>query len=92
MLMSYLAMRVTRVPFTSMQECYDSDFTLSTRPGTTFWAAFENGDELWQKIYNEKLKMFEEYHKLHSGTLENQVKWLLLDNENAAYTNYFDIS
>ena len=90
--MSYLAMRVKRMPFTSMQGLYESDFTLTVLPASSYWDAFKNGDELKKRIYNEKLKNFEEYNKLHTSTVETHVKWLLLDYENAAYTNYYDMS
>ena len=92
MLLSYLAMRVTRMPFNNIQELYDSTFVLITRPGSSFWDAFRFGDELWQKIYKEKLEPFQDYIKLHTNTKENQVKWLLLGNENALYKNYFELS
>ena len=92
MLLSYLAMRVTKMPFNNIQELHDSTFVLITLPGSSFWDAFRFGDELWQTIYKEKLEPFEDYNKLHTSTKENQVKWLLLGNKNALYTNFYELS
>ena len=86
-------MRVTRLPFHNMQQLYLSDYTLSTVPGSAFWDAFKYGDDLWQQIYKDKLKPFEEYYNKNIGTdTSSQINWLLLDLENAVYLNYFDIA
>ena len=93
MLMSYLAMRVTHLPFHNMQQLYQSDYQLTTVPGSAFWDAFKYGDELWQQIFRDKLKPFEDYNKIHATTdATTHIKWLLTDLENAAYRNYFDIA
>ena len=93
MLMSYLAMRVTILPFHNMQQLYRSDYKLTTVPGSAFWDAFKYGDDLWKRIYRDKLKPFEEYNKIHATSDVNRhINWLLLDVKNAAYLNYFDIS
>ena len=91
MLMSYLAMRVTRMPFNNIQELYESTFTLTTVPGSSFWDSFKYGDDLWQRIYKEKLEAFEEYNIFHTSTKEKHIQWLLLNQENAAYRNYYEI-
>ena len=86
-------MRVTRLPFHNMQQLYRSDYTLSTVPGSSFWDAFKYEDELWQRIYKDKLEPFEEYYNKNIGTdTRSQINWLLLDLQNAVYLNYFDIA
>ena len=56
MLISYLAQRVTPIPFTNMQELYDSDYILAVPPGTSQYDSFKYGNELLKKIYKEKLE------------------------------------
>ena len=90
--MSYLAMRVTRMPFTNMNELHTSDYKLTTAPGSAYWDAFKYGDDLWQRIYRDKLQPFEEYNNIHAGILSHHIDWILLDFKNAAYRNYYEIS
>ena len=93
MLMSYLAMRVTRLPFHNMQQLYHSDYKLTTVPGSAFWDAFKYGDDLWQQIFKDKLQPFEDYNHIHATSDANtQISWLLQDLKHAAYRNYFDIA
>ena len=78
MLISYLAKRVTPLPFTNMQELYDSDYRLATGPGTSNWDSFEFGNDLWKKIHKEKLEPIYQ---------TEQLEYVLKDTENAAYRN-----
>ena len=81
MLISYLAQRVTRVPFNNMEEFYDSDYRLSTLPGSSYWDSFEFGNELWRKIHKNKLEPVIE---------KDRIEYLLKDEENALYSNIFE--
>ena len=78
MLISYLSLRVVKIPFYNMQEFYDSDYILATTPGSSFWDAFENGNELWKKIHKEKLQPI---------IKAKQMEYVLMDEENALYGN-----
>ena len=78
MLISYLAQRVVKIPFYNMQEFYDSDYILATTPGSSFWNAFENGNQLWKKIHKDKLQPI---------IKAKQMEYLLGDEENALYGN-----
>ena len=81
MITSYLAMRVTRVPFRNMQELYESDYRLSTEIGTSNWDAFKHGNKLWKQIYREKLEPI---------TREKSLGYLLMDVKNALYANIYE--
>ena len=81
MLTSYLAMRVIRVPFSNMQELYESDYRLSTEFGTSNWDAFKHGNELWKNIHRLKLEPI---------TREKSMEYLLMDVENALYANIYE--
>ena len=76
MLISYLAQRVTPIPFTNMQELYDSDYILATAPGTSNYDSFKFGNELWKKIYKDKLEPI-------PGA--EWVEYLLMDAKKAVY-------
>ena len=84
MLISYLAKRVTSIPFSNMQELHKSDYRFTTVPGSAFSDAFKNGDELWQLIYREKLQFYDDIGDGAEGFLD----WLLLDPENAVYYDH----
>ena len=93
MLMSYLAMRVTQMPFHNMQELYQSDYKLTTVPGSSYWDAFKYGDELWQQIFKDNLQPFQRYNEIHATSdAKTHLEWLLLDLKNAAYRNYYDLA
>ena len=63
MLISHVAMRVSRIPFNNMQELYDSDYKFATCPGTSVWDSFKYGNALWQRIYKDRLEPFEEEYQ-----------------------------
>ena len=85
MLISYVAMRPTRMPFNNMPELLDSDYSLMTTPGTSNWDAFKYGNVLWQRIYEDKLAPFEEHYKLYYNTKEKQIEWMMTNDKNAVY-------
>ena len=60
MLISYLSKIVISVPFSNMEELSNSDYQVNTLAGSTFFDAFKYGNELWQKIYEEKLAMVDQ--------------------------------
>ena len=76
MLISYLAQRVTPIPFTNMQELYDSDYILSTTPGTSNFDSFKFGNEVWKKIYKDKLEPIPK---------AEQAEYVLMDAKKAVY-------
>ena len=75
-----------------MQEMYDSDYKIGTTPGSAYWDAFKYGDELWQRIYKEKLRPFEEYYAIQTRNTSSIVNLLLLDIKNSMYSNYYEIA
>ena len=81
MLTSYLAMRVIRVPFSNMQELYESDYRLSTEFETSNWDAFKHGNKLWKNIHRLKLEPI---------TREKSLEYLFMDVENALYANIYE--
>ena len=83
MLISYLAKIVIPVPFSNMQELYESDYQFTTLAGSAFSDAFKNGDELWRLIYREKLEFFDDIGPAAADYLD----WVLLDAKNAVYYN-----
>ena len=79
MLISHVAMRVSRIPFNNMQELYDSDYKFATCPGTSVWDSFKYGNALWQRIYKDKMEPFEEEYKLQKlHTTKKRMEWLLM--------------
>ena len=91
MLISHVAMRVSPMPFSNMQELLDSDYKLWTPPGSSNWDSFKYGNSLWQRIYDDKLEPFEEeYKEKKLVNRDNLIEWLLND-ENAAYTDYLGL-
>ena len=61
-----------------MQELYDSDYRLANNPGSSNWDSFKFGNEMWKKIYQNKMDPVPE---------PNQAEHLLMDAKNAAYRN-----
>ena len=93
MLISHVAMRVTKMPFNNMHELLDSDYNFNTAPGTSFWDAFKYGNTLWQRIYKVKLEPFEEEYKITKDDIkEQQMEWLLMNEKNALYYEYMSLS
>ena len=89
MLISYLALKLPSYPFTNLQELYDSDFQLYAGPGSSHWSSFKHGDDLWQKIYRDKLEPNTEWYEKYQASTDDNIKWLLLDSDHALYGNYF---
>lgn len=89
MLISYLATRTLSFPFDNLQEMYESDFQFYTLPNSAMDESFKNGDELWQKIYKDKLQPNKEWFEEYQGSSSQQIEWLLLDSEHALYANYY---
>ena len=80
MLISYLAQRKIPLPFTNMQELYDSDHRLGVSPGTSDWDSFKYGNELWRKIYANKLEPVSKPKKIEN---------VLMDDKLAIYEGVF---
>ena len=78
MLISYLAQRVTPMPFTNMQELYDSDYILGASPGSSNYDSFKYGSELWKKIYKDKLEPVPK---------PKHIEYVLSDTKKAVYKN-----
>ena len=85
MLISYLAERVTPIPFKNMQEFYDSDYILSQPRGTSLWDSFEYGNVFWKKIHEDKME------PSGDGTGINGLELLLMDEEMAIYRNVYEL-
>ena len=92
MLISYLATRELIFPFSNLQEMYDSDFQFFTLPNSAMMDSFKYGNDLWQKIYKDKLEPNTEWYEEYQGRTEKQIEWLLLDSEHAMYANYYQFS
>ena len=85
MLISHVAMRVTRMPFNNMQELYDSNYKFSVNPATSMWDSFKNGNALWQRIYRDKLEPFkEEREKRYKST--GILTWMMENERSAVFT------
>ena len=90
MLISHVAERVVRMPFNNMQELYESDYKLSSPPGSTNWDDFKYGNTLWKRIFKDQLEPFEDEYKPLLDA-EKQIEWLFTNEKNAVYWNYFRI-
>ena len=84
MLISNLSKVVIPMPFSNMQELYESDYRFTTLGGSAFSDSFKNGNKLWQLIYREKLEVLDEY----CASKQDCLDWLLLDTKNAIYYGY----
>ena len=89
MLISYLALRIPSFPFTNLQEMYESDYQFYTIPGSSMWDSFKHGDELWQRIYRDKMEPNTEWYEQYQASTDTNLEWLLLDSEHALYGNFF---
>lgn len=88
MLISYLAKIVIPIPFTNMQELYESEYQFTTLGGSSYSDAFKTGDKLWKRIYDEKLEKLDQY----CGSAKDCRDWLLMDAKNAVYYDYKALS
>ena len=88
MLISYLAKIEIPIPFSNMQELYNSEYQVTTLAGSSFSDAFKNGNELWQLIYRDKMEVVNEY----CGSNEDCLNWLLQNDKNAVYYDYKGLS
>ena len=84
-LISYLAKVVIPMPFSNMAELYESDYQFTTLGESAFSDSFKNGNELWQKIYRDKLEAGDQYCASKRDCLD----WLLLDTKNALYFGHY---
>ena len=82
MLISYLAQRVTVIPFDSIPKLVaDTDFKISLMPGTSFEDVFKTAtDPYWQKAWNDRIEPFlEDYRPYYGNSIKShQVINLLL--------------
>ena len=88
MLISYLAKIEIPVPFSNMQELYESDYQFTTLGGSSFSDAFKNGNGFWQVIYREKMEVVNQY----CSSKDDCLNWLLSDDNNAIYYGYKGLS
>ena len=91
MLISHVAMRVTRMPFNNKQELHDSGYKFATRPGSSAWASFKYGNSLWQNIYKDKLEPYEEEY-ISVVKKRIRIEWLLGNERRAFYAPYLAFS
>ena len=73
MLISYLARRVTVIPFDSIPKLVaDTDFKISLMPGTSFEDVFKTAtDPYWQKAWNDRIEPFLADYKSYYGNSIN---------------------
>ena len=67
MLISYLAVRVTPLPFRDLSGLYASDYSLFVYPGSGVWDSFRFGSQLRQNIFKDKLEAYEEEYITYTG-------------------------
>ena len=88
MLISYLSKIVISIPFSNMQELYNSDYQVSTLAGSSYIDAFKYGNNLWQLIFKEKLEKVDQ----DCISPKDCRSWLLQDAKNALYFSFNSIS
>jgi hypothetical protein len=91
MLISYLSIKVTALPFHSLKEMLEqSSYRLALMPGSAYEDAFKfSNDPLWQQVYEERIKPYlEEYMKYGVDTTQLAMK----GDDTALYNNYFQVS
>ena len=89
MLISYLATRVTPIPFGSLEELLASSYAFYAMPGSSHWSAFKNGDGIWSQIYDEKLAPYEGDYVKFAKTGQEPINLILQDSNMALWANYF---
>ena len=89
MLISYLATRVTPIPFRSLKELRDSSYSFYAIPGSSHWSAFKNGAGVWREIYEGKLAPFEDEYVEMARSDRQPVDVILQDSGMALWANYF---
>ena len=88
-LISYLALRTPSFLFENLQEVYKSDYQFFTIPGSSMWDSFKHGDELWQRIYRDKMEPNTEWYEQYQASTDENIEWLLIDSKHALYGNYY---
>jgi hypothetical protein len=91
MLISYLSIRVTHIPFNSLREMYEnSNYRLALIPGSSHEDIFKlSNDPLWQKVYIERIKPFLEEYKTYGPYIAQ----IVLEEANTAiYINYLEMA
>ena len=89
MLISYLATRVTPIPFSSLEELRESSYSFYATPGSSHWSAFKNGSDIWSQIYSEKLAPHERQYVDFAKTGQDPTNLILQDSNMALWANYF---
>ena len=72
MLISYLAARITVLPFTGIETLVtNSDFKIAVNPNSFQQSAFENSvDPIWQTAWQDRIKPHMNYYEEIIGTFK----------------------
>ena len=87
MLVSYLAVRKTVLPFNSLSEMYErTNFRLALIPSTSYEDNFKySNDPLFNKIYKERIEPHLEEYQEYKYHLSDMIHFLRNDYETALY-------
>ena len=87
MLVSYLAVRKTVLPFNSLSEMYErTNFRLALIPSTSYEDNFKySNDPLFNKIYKERIEPHLEEYQEYEHHLSDMIHFLRNDYETALY-------
>ena len=91
MLISYLATRVTPLPFRDLRGLYKSDYSLFVYPGSAVWDTFRYGSQLRQDIFKAKLEPYEEEYVTYKDR-PSQIARLMQDTKNAMFSEYYTLA
>ena len=91
MLISYLAARVTPLPFRDLRGLYESDYSLYVYPGSAVWDTFKFGGPLRQSIFKDKLEPYEEEYVAYKDR-PSQIGRLMKNSKNAMFSEFYTLS
>ena len=91
MLISYLATRVTPLPFRDLKGLLDSDYSLFVYPGSAVWDTFRYGSQLRQDIFKAKLEPYEEEYVTYKDR-PSQIARLMQDTKNAMFSEFYTLA
>ena len=91
MLISYLATRVTPLPFHDLRGLYESDYSLYVYPGSAVWDTFKFGSPLRQNIFKDKLEPYEEEYVTYKDR-PSQIAHLMKKSKNAMFSEFYTLT
>ena len=90
-MISYLATRVTPLPFRDLRGLYKSDYSLFVYPGSAVWDTFRYGSQLRQDIFKAKLEPYEDEYVTYKDR-PSQIARLMQDTKNAMFSEYYTLA